>query len=221
MSSGVIKLGDFGTAIDLSSDTERHNSFVGTAEYVSPEVLNNADATASVDLWAIGCMAFQMAVGRPPFQAPTEFGMFNAIINHANGSEPLTYPAELDPIVADFTAKFLVEEPSARLGADDGVEIVGATYDSIKSHPIFTGFDWDALDNGTLPPPYVPPEPTWLNDTSSLIDGAEDLDAYFLEGDATPIEVMQVRQGPVGSTCVRACCVAPLCSHTCAVRALI
>jgi hypothetical protein len=38
-------------------------------------------------------------------------------------------------------------------------------------------------------PPYTPPAPTWLNE-SELIDGAEDLDAYFLEGDATPIQVI-------------------------------
>jgi 3-phosphoinositide dependent protein kinase-1 len=190
METGKIKLGDFGTAIDLTDSSEKHNSFVGTAEYVSPEVLNNLPATASVDLWAIGCMAFQMAVGKPPFQSETEYGMFMSITNHANGTEPLLMPPSLNANVSAFTSELLVEDPGARLGASDGVNVIGSEYTSIRTHPLFANFDWASLDAGTMQPPYEPPTPTWLHDESLMIDGAEDLDAYFLEGDATPIEVM-------------------------------
>ena len=60
---------------------------MGTAEYVSPEVLNNEDATASVDLWALGCMIYQMLVGKTPFSGMNDFAMFNAIMDHSNGKQ--------------------------------------------------------------------------------------------------------------------------------------
>ena len=50
---------------------DRANSFVGTAEYVSPELLQNKVAFKSSDLWALGCIIYQFLAGRPPFHAPS------------------------------------------------------------------------------------------------------------------------------------------------------
>ena len=38
----------------------RRSSFVGTAQYVSPEVLTGQPTTPAVDLWALGCILYQV-----------------------------------------------------------------------------------------------------------------------------------------------------------------
>lgn len=46
---------------------KRRNSFVGTAQFVSPEMLTETHSSYASDLWALGCIAFQMASGHMPF----------------------------------------------------------------------------------------------------------------------------------------------------------
>ena len=69
---GHVRLADFGTALDTSGDAEA-TEFVGTAEYVSPEVLQGKSVDKSCDRWAFACLVFQMRVGRPPFQGESEY----------------------------------------------------------------------------------------------------------------------------------------------------
>lgn len=59
---------------DQAEDSEdetrrRRNSFVGTAQYVSPELLTDKVAHYASDLWALGCIIYQMISGLPPFRA--------------------------------------------------------------------------------------------------------------------------------------------------------
>ena len=84
-----IRLTDFGTAKDFAmvesqgiseaKRMQRRGTFVGTAEYVSPEILADSSAGPAVDLWALGCIIFQIYAGRPPFRAQTDFLIFERI----------------------------------------------------------------------------------------------------------------------------------------------
>jgi serine/threonine protein kinase len=89
----------------------RATSFVGTAEYVSPEVLNNAGISYTADLWALGCIVYQMLTGRPPFKGASEYLTFQLIT-----SRSLSFPQGFPAAARDLVEGLLQLEPSQRLG---------------------------------------------------------------------------------------------------------
>ncbi|GAA5881585.1 hypothetical protein JCM16303_005499 [Sporobolomyces ruberrimus] len=160
-----VKITDFGTAKLLNKEElvdgrpqedptgrPRARSFVGTPEYVSPEVLSEGrESSFSSDFWALGCILYQMLAGRPPFQARTEYLMFQKIIN-LEYEFPLGFPPEAKDLVEKLLVSFAfpsarlsvrrahvldvqVVDPLKRLGGDpkngNGIE-------AIQSHPFFT-----------------------------------------------------------------------------------
>ena len=62
--AGHVKIADFGTALDMSKASAEDEDllFCGTAQYVSPEVLEDRPATKGSDLWAVGCIIFQVSL---------------------------------------------------------------------------------------------------------------------------------------------------------------
>lgn len=66
IANGTVKLCDFGYA-HRSNTSEAHTDIVGTLEYLPPEYVNGYDSGAKRDIWAIGILAFEMLVGKTPF----------------------------------------------------------------------------------------------------------------------------------------------------------
>uniref|UniRef100_A0A1I7ZNR9 non-specific serine/threonine protein kinase n=1 Tax=Steinernema glaseri TaxID=37863 RepID=A0A1I7ZNR9_9BILA len=142
-----IMLSDFGSAKILNSQSNdsqkppenpqetadvpprprvRKCSFVGTAQYVSPEVLTNQPVSEACDYWALGCVIYQMLVGRPPFTGETEYFIFQAVMK-----ADFSFPEDLDNADAkDLIKMLLVLSPSERLGSK---ELGGA--DTVQHHP--------------------------------------------------------------------------------------
>ncbi|OQV21144.1 3-phosphoinositide-dependent protein kinase 1 [Hypsibius exemplaris] len=126
----------------------RKNSFVGTADYVSPELLTNKPAKKSVDLWALGCLIYQLLAGLPPFRAPNEYLIFQRIVKLE-----YSFPDGFNPTAKDLVHKLLEKDGSKRLGCDE----MGG-YGPLKAHPFFEGLDWENLHTVKPPPitPYLP-----------------------------------------------------------------
>ncbi|XP_073947302.1 phosphoinositide-dependent kinase 1 isoform X2 [Choristoneura fumiferana] len=131
------------------NDRSRKISFVGTAQYVSPELLHNRVDTRASDLWAFGCIIYQMISGLPPFRGSNEFLTFQKILK-MDYEFPEGFPAD----AKDLVEKLLVLDYSKRIGAND----VGDTYDSIRNHPFFDGINWDTVCTQSPPTisPYLP-----------------------------------------------------------------
>jgi serine/threonine protein kinase len=135
-----VKITDFGTACLLSNELDsqgnklptypqnyRTNSFVGTAEYVSPELLSDKVQGKECDVWAFGCILYQLIAGMPPFKAANEYLTFKKIVK-LDYRFPPGFPSRLK----DLVRRILVFDPRQR-------------YDipRIKAHLFYEGFDWN------------------------------------------------------------------------------
>jgi hypothetical protein len=115
--TGHVKVADFGTALDIVTGGGSGNQFVGTAEYVAPEVLDDEPVGIACDLWALGCTLFQLFTGRPPFSATTDYLTFLEIKEYTDDPESFDFPACMTPAAIDLTKQFLLKDPSLRIGA--------------------------------------------------------------------------------------------------------
>jgi 3-phosphoinositide dependent protein kinase-1 len=78
-------------------------------------VLNNAGISYTADLWALGCIVYQMLTGRPPFKGASEYLTFQLIT-----SRSLSFPEDFPAAARDLVEGLLQLEPSQRLGAWGG-----------------------------------------------------------------------------------------------------
>jgi serine/threonine protein kinase len=85
---GNVKVADFGLATLLlpitseSTQNLKSASPAGTLPYMSPEQLRGADVDGRTDIWAVGCLLYEMAIGRPPFLEKTLPATIDAIFHH-------------------------------------------------------------------------------------------------------------------------------------------
>ncbi|EQC39355.1 NEK protein kinase, variant [Saprolegnia diclina VS20] len=73
------KLGDFGLAKELSSESKFAQTNVGTPYYMSPEMVNEMTYDERSDIWALGCLLYEMAALAPPFDATNQLALAKKI----------------------------------------------------------------------------------------------------------------------------------------------
>ena len=66
---GHIKVTDFGLSKGNMAEGERTNSFIGTMEYMAPEIIAGKGHGKDVDWWSVGILLYEMLTGMPPFNA--------------------------------------------------------------------------------------------------------------------------------------------------------
>lgn len=75
----LIYKGDDATKPESDHKFCRKSSFVGTAEYISPELLDHNVCGPQSDLWALGCFVYELFTGHTPFKDEVEYLMFQKI----------------------------------------------------------------------------------------------------------------------------------------------
>jgi serine/threonine protein kinase len=105
------------------------------------------------DLWALGCILFNMLYGVTPFYAGNEFLIFEKIKYFAASGHALEYPTPTPDMVSMVIEGLLKANPDQRLGANDD-ESSAYGYLTLTSLPFFSDIPWGSLREAV--PPYRP-----------------------------------------------------------------
>ncbi|KAL5972432.1 hypothetical protein ACLOJK_041687 [Asimina triloba] len=122
----------------------RSMSFVGTHEYLAPEIIKGEGHGSAVDWWTFGIFLYELLFGKTPFKGSgNRATLFNVV------GQPLRFPES--PAVSfpakDLIKGLLVKEPQHRLAYKRGAT-------EIKQHPFFEGVNWALIRCAS--PPEIP-----------------------------------------------------------------
>ncbi|KAG4973953.1 hypothetical protein AAZX31_11G128700 [Glycine max] len=124
------------------SSGERSNSFVGTEEYVSPEVVRGDGHEFAVDWWALGILIYEMLYGKTPFKGRNRKETFRNVI-----MKPPEFVGKRTALT-NLIERLLEKDPTKRLGYTRGAA-------EIKEHEFFRGVQWELLTE-VVRPPFIP-----------------------------------------------------------------
>lgn len=132
--------------IDTMSCTAnfRTNSFVGTEEYIAPEVIAAHGHTAAVDWWTLGILIYEMIYATTPFKGTERndtFANIRMLPVHFRDTPKVTNAGK------DCMARLLDKNERTRLGSKTGAS-------EVKQHKWFTKMNWGLLRN--MKPPIIP-----------------------------------------------------------------
>jgi len=127
-------------------ENDKCNSFLGTVEYMAPEVIQGHKYGMAVDWWSFGALGFDLLTGSPPFQ-----GGNNAKIQEKIVKQKLVMPYFLSPDAKDLLTRLLRKDPAKRLGANMPKDLT-----LMKKHRFFRKIDWKALAKREVEAPIQP-----------------------------------------------------------------
>ncbi|PWW77789.1 kinase-like protein, partial [Tuber magnatum] len=125
----------------------RTNSFVGTEEYIAPEVIKGCGHTSAVDWWTLGILVYEMLYGITPFKGKSRNCTFANILKDDVGFPEHPGSPSISNVCKSLIRKLLVKDENRRLGSRAGAS-------DVKTHPFFRSTQWALLRH--MRPPMVP-----------------------------------------------------------------
>ncbi|KAH9610521.1 hypothetical protein KSS87_000993 [Heliosperma pusillum] len=147
---GEVKITDFGVSAVLGSSMGQRDTFVGTYNYMSPERISGSSYDYSCDIWSLGMVMLECAIGRFPYLhsedqqgGPSYFELLAAVVE----SPPPTAPSDqFSPEFCSFISACIQKDPSERWTSSD-----------LLTHPFIKKFEDKDIDLGILVASLEPP----------------------------------------------------------------
>ena len=143
--TGHIKLTDFGLSKIIRKPKDKAYTICGTPQYLAPEVLSDQGYDYTVDWWSLGCVFYELLIGRAPYKI-----LLGDSLNEDIYSKPYIIPDYVSDEAQDLINKLLVVNPKKRLGYGENGS------NKIKHHPYFKDVNWQDAWNQKLKPPFIP-----------------------------------------------------------------
>ncbi|RZC68508.1 hypothetical protein C5167_031722 [Papaver somniferum] len=146
---GEIKITDFGVSAMLASSKGQRDTFVGTYNYMSPERISGSTYDYSSDIWSLGMVILECAIGRFPYIQSEDQGSpkFYELLQAIVGKPPPSAPSDqFSPEFCSFISCCIQKDPRDRMSSTD-----------LLSHPFIKKFEDKDIDLailvGSLEPP--------------------------------------------------------------------
>ncbi|CAL8316948.1 unnamed protein product [Merluccius merluccius] len=140
---GYVKLVDFGFAKEMVRG-EKTYSFVGTPEYMAPEIIKNQGHDFAVDFWSLGILVYELLAGSPPFSSSEPQKIYAKILDGV-----IKYPPYLNEAAKSIISKLCRPRPGQRLGnTKNGIK-------DVRHHRWFSSMNWHKLRVGQVEAPTV------------------------------------------------------------------
>lgn len=125
----------------------RTNSFVGTEEYIAPEVIKGCGHTSAVDWWTLGILIYEMLYGTTPFKGKNRNATFANILRDDVPFPEGSGAPSVSNLCKSLIRKLLIKDELRRLGSRAGAS-------DVKGHPFFRTTQWALLRH--MKPPMIP-----------------------------------------------------------------
>lgn len=125
----------------------RTNSFVGTEEYIAPEVIKGNGHTSAVDWWTLGILIYEMLFGTTPFKGKNRNATFANILRDEVPFPEHSGSNQVSNLCKSVIRKLLIKDEMKRLGSRAGAS-------DVKSHAFFKPITWALLRH--MKPPMIP-----------------------------------------------------------------
>ncbi|KAI9821973.1 MAG: serine/threonine protein kinase, AGC [Pycnora praestabilis] len=125
----------------------RTNSFVGTEEYIAPEVIKGCGHTSAVDWWTLGILVYEMLFGTTPFKGKNRNATFGNILRDDVPFPEHSGAPQVTNMCKSLIRKLLIKDELRRLGSRAGAS-------DVKTHPFFRPTQWALLRH--MKPPMIP-----------------------------------------------------------------
>ncbi|KAL6719458.1 serine/threonine protein kinase, AGC [Lecanora helva] len=125
----------------------RTNSFVGTEEYIAPEVIKGCGHTSAVDWWTLGILVYEMLYGTTPFKGKNRNQTFANILRDDVPFPEHSGAPQISNLCKSLIRKLLIKDELRRIGSRAGAS-------DVKTHPFFRSTQWALLRH--MKPPMIP-----------------------------------------------------------------
>jgi serine/threonine protein kinase len=141
---GKVKLTDMGLAkfvVGTSFTT------CGTPDYFAPELISSEGHTVAVDWWTLGILIYELMGGNPPFESDNPMQAYQKVVK---GIDQVNFHKKCLGVVENLIKSLLRQKPAERIPMRPG------GIKNVMDHEWYKDFDWKAMQQGSLEPPYKP-----------------------------------------------------------------